>query len=97
MILEGLIIAGCLGPGTHNESCTAGLNGYVKHYKLDEKAQTVEHNIKKKYPGLHFSGTVIATTIHRKYAFLIYKNIWYNGDYSNLKEPVNKIIYKYEF
>ena len=95
MILEGLISASCfLGS---SDACSASLAEYVKYHKLDIQAQTVEANIKKRYPSAHLTGTIVATAIHRQYNFMIYKGIWYNGDYLNTQNPINKIVFKYEF
>lgn len=95
MIMEALVTVSCtFGNG---ESCLAGMNEYVKYNKLDTKAQVIEENVKKKYPSLHFAGMVLGTAVRRKYKFLIYRNIWYDGDYSDINNPKSIVIYKYNF
>ena len=95
MIMEGIITISCLYG--NNDSCLAGLDKYVKYNNLDKQAEIVENNVKKKYPGLHLSGTIIGTAIQRRYNFMIYKNVWYNGDYSDSNNLKNMIIFKYSY
>jgi len=95
MIMEGLVVAACFAG--NNEACSTSLTEYAKFHKLDVQAQVVEQNIKKRYPAAHFMGTTAAMIVHRQYNFMLYRNIWYNGDYMNTQNPTNKIVYKYEF
>lgn len=90
--LEWLIAASC-AYGT-NDSCLAGLDQYVKYNKLDKQAAIVEDNVKKKYPAVHLTGTIIGTAVQRKYNFLIYRNFWYNGDYTDIKNLKNMVVFK---
>ncbi len=92
MLFEALIAASCAYG--NNDSCLAGLDKYVKENKLDEKAQVIEQNVKKKYPALHLTGTIIGTAVQRRYNFLIYKNFWYNGDYTDNNNIKNMIVFK---
>ena len=95
MILESIVVAACFAG--NNDSCNSGLQGYVKHYKLDEQAQVVEQNIKKQYPSMHFGAVVAGTLAYKKYNTLLYRNIWYQGDFTNPNNYSNMVIYKYNF
>lgn len=93
--MEGLILAACLsGSG---EACSSGLNSYIKYNKLDQRAQIIEQNIKKKYKAAHFTGVVLATAANRKWNFVIYSNFWFQGDYNDLQNSQNMVVYKLSF
>lgn len=94
MILEGLVVAACFAGNT--EACNSSLTGYVKYNKLDERAQVIEENVKKKYPAVHFTGVTLGTVAYKKYNFLLCKNTWLQLDYST-SEKISKIVYKIEF
>lgn len=95
MILEGVVAAACFyGNG---EACNSSLHGYVKHHKLDERAQVIEQNVKRRYPGAHFMAMTAGTIVHKKYNFMLYRNIWYNGDLSNPNDIKNMLIFKYSY
>ena len=95
MIMEAIVSISCAYG--NNESCMAGLDKYVKYNKLDTQAQIIEENVKKKYPSLHLTGTILSVASQKKYNFMIYRDIWYNGDYSDNNNQKNMIIFKYYY
>lgn len=95
MILESLVIVTCVY-GT-SDPCNTMLSNYAHERGLDKRAEKLDHSIKQAYPKLHFSGVLIASAFHRKYKFLLYKNVWFSGDYSDIMNPENIITYKYSF
>lgn len=95
MILEGLIAAACFAG--NSDACNSSLTAYVKYHKLDEQAQVIEHNVKKKYPAIHFTAFTIGTIAYRKYNTMLYRNIWYQGDFSNSNDIKNMIVFKYSY
>ncbi len=95
MILEGLVATACFYG--NSDACNSSLNGYVKYNKLDEQAQVIENNVKKKYPAIHFTGMTIGTIAYKKYNAMLYRGIWYQGDFSNSNDIKNIIVYKYSF
>lgn len=95
MLLELLITGACLQG--NSDSCSAGLNGYVKYYKLDDRAQEVEQKIKRRYPAIHLMGFMAGSAVHKKFNGMLYKNIWLSGDYTDSKDPRSIIYYKFSF
>lgn len=95
MILEAIVAATCFYG--NSDACNSSLTGYVKYNKLDQQAEIVEQNIKKKYPTIHFTGMTLGTLVYKKYNAMLYNNIWYQGDFSNSNDIKNMIVYKYSF
>lgn len=95
MIFEGLVAAACIYG--NNDACISSLTGYAKHYKLDEQAQAIEKNVKKKYPIVHMTGVAAGVVIQKKYNVLIYRNLWLELDVSDFNNKRSMVVYKYSF
>lgn len=95
MILESLVVAACFAGNT--EACNSSLTGYVKYNKLDERAQVIEENVKKKYPAVHFTGVTLGTIAYKKYNAMLYRGIWYQGDFTNSNDIKSMIVFKYSY
>lgn len=95
MIFEALVAASC--SYGNSDACNASLTGYAKFYKLDERAQVIEQNVKKKYPAIHFTGVVLGSAVQRKYQVMLYRNVWLIADYSDIGKGQTIVQYRYSY
>lgn len=93
--LAMLIASACLY-GNSNGCDSAG-QSYIKYYHLDQKAQYAADQIKRAYPSSEYTGTLLLVATQKKYKGMVYKNIGFDLDYSDIQHPKDIIFFKYGF